>query len=141
MTVPPPATGPAPDGQQVPPLAGAFGPPVPPPAPEQPKKKGIGRKILSFVVLIVVATAVKFGISYFFNAPVHAEAGDCVRVTGSENSPDVETKECGDKDANYKVVKVVDDTFDLNACANVSDTALAQQWDREKFVLCLTSIS
>ncbi|MBW5481004.1 LppU/SCO3897 family protein [Streptomyces bambusae] len=108
------------------------------PAPEAAAKpkSGKGRKFLNVVVLIVVAVVVKLGISYFFNAPVRAEAGDCVKVTGSDNSPEVETKGCEDKDANYKVLKVVENTFDTNAC-DVGEAALAQQWESEKFVLCL----
>ncbi|MFF9865065.1 hypothetical protein ACIRD2_15225 [Streptomyces sp. NPDC093595] len=134
-TPPPPHT---PDPQQVPPPAEGFGGPVPPPA--APRKAGWGKKILRIVALIVVAVAVKLGISYFFNSPVHAAAGDCVQVTGSDTDPKVETKECGDKDANYKVVKVVDNTFDVNACGTTGEAALAQQWDQEKFVLCLNGI-
>ncbi|MET9464821.1 hypothetical protein ABZY44_08340 [Streptomyces sp. NPDC006544] len=107
-------------------------------APAAPAQKGgKGKKVLRVVALLVVAVAVKFGISYFFNAPVHAKAGDCVQVTGSDTDPKVSTKDCGDKDANYKVVKVVDDTFDVNACGEVTEAALAQQWEEEKFVLCL----
>ncbi|MCK8680097.1 LppU/SCO3897 family protein [Streptomyces lichenis] len=110
------------------------------PAPAAKPKGGKGKKFLRVVALIVVAIAVKFGISYMFNSPVHAEAGDCVRVTGSENNPEVDTKDCSDKDANYKVVKVVDDTFDTNSCGTVGQAALAQQWDAEKFVLCLDPV-
>ncbi|MBT2452951.1 hypothetical protein J7F03_39175 [Streptomyces sp. ISL-43] len=117
---------------------GEFGAPA---APAAPAKKGaMGMKILRVVALIVVAVVVKLGISYFFNSPVHAKAGDCVQVTGSENDPQVSTKECGDKDANFKVVKVIDDTFDVEACAQNGEAALAQQWDQEKFVLCLNPI-
>ncbi|MER8015593.1 hypothetical protein ACIQ7S_22255 [Streptomyces griseoluteus] len=112
---------------------------APAPAPAAPAKKGKLRKFLGIAAMLVAAVAVKFGISYVFNSPVHAEAGDCVRVTGSENNPDVDTKDCGDKDANYKVVKVVKDTFDVNACT-VGEAALAQEWDAEKFVLCLDPV-
>ncbi|PRH80925.1 hypothetical protein C6N75_01465 [Streptomyces solincola] len=114
-----------------------------PPAPAAPTaqpKGGKGKKLLRVAALIVVAIAVKFGISYAFNSPVHAEAGDCVQVTGSDNSPEVDTKDCSDKDANYKVVKVVDDTFDTNSCGTVGEAALAQQWESEKFVLCLNAV-
>nr|WSX51535.1 hypothetical protein OG409_22910 [Streptomyces sp. NBC_00974] len=126
MATPPP---PHPvDPQQFPPTVEAV-------APAQ--KGGKGKKVLRVVALLVVAVVVKFGISYFFNSPVHAKAGDCVQVTGSDTNPKVSTKDCADKDANYKVVKVVDDTFDVNACGQVTEAALAQQWDEEKFVLCL----
>ncbi|MFJ3925291.1 hypothetical protein [Streptomyces sp. NPDC090022] len=110
------------------------------PAPEAPKPKGgKARKALSVLALIVAAVVVKVGVSYFFNAPVRAEAGDCVKVTGSDTNPDVETKGCDDKDANYKVLKVVENTFDTNACT-VGEAALAQQWEQEKFVLCLEPV-
>jgi hypothetical protein len=66
--------------------------------------------------MIVVAVVVKLGVGHLFNSPVRAEVGDCVKVTGSDNNPDVETKGCDDKDASYKVVKVVDNAFDINAC-------------------------
>ncbi|MFF8845404.1 hypothetical protein ACF08N_22220 [Streptomyces sp. NPDC015127] len=106
-------------------------------AAPQPAKKSLARKFLGIVGLIVVALAVKFGIGYVFgDAPVRAEAGDCVKVTGPDDAPEVETKECGDKDANYKVVKVIENSFDVNACT-VGEAALAQQWDADKFVLCL----
>ncbi|MCY0934716.1 LppU/SCO3897 family protein [Streptomyces sp. H34-S4] len=68
---------------------------------------------------------------------MHAKTGYCVQVTGSETGPKVSTKGCGDKDANFKVTKVIDDTFDVQACGEIGEAALAQQWDEGKFVLCL----
>ncbi|MGW0700013.1 LppU/SCO3897 family protein [Streptomyces sp. NPDC002867] len=119
------------DPQQIP-----QGQPDAAPAP-QPAKKGIVRKLLGVVVLIVVAVAVKLGAGYILgDAPVRAEAGDCVQVTGPDDAPEVETKKCGEKGANYKVVKVIENSFDVNACT-VGEAALAQQWDADKFVLCL----
>ncbi|MEU6703743.1 LppU/SCO3897 family protein [Streptomyces wuyuanensis] len=116
------------------------GQPIPGAAPAPaPAKKSKLKKFLGVVALIVVAIVVKLGIGYVFNAPVRAEAGDCVKVTGEENNPEVETKGCDDKDANYKVVKVVENTFDVNACT-VGEAALAQQWDADKFVLCLDPV-
>jgi hypothetical protein len=105
------------------------------PAAAPPKKDKL-KKFLGVAVMIIVVLAVKLSIGYVFNSPVHTDVGDCVKVTGSENNPDVETKGCDDKGANYKVVKVVDDTFDINACT-VGEAALAQEWDADKFVLCL----
>ncbi|MFF3613569.1 hypothetical protein [Streptomyces sp. NPDC002580] len=128
---PPSATPPFPQGEPIPGAA-------PVPAAQPPKKNKL-KKFLSIVVMIIVAVAVKLGIGYVFDSPVHAGVGDCVKVTGSENNPDVETKGCDDKDANYKVVKVVDDTFDTNACT-VGEAALAQEWDADKFVLCLDPV-
>ncbi|MEU9982670.1 hypothetical protein [Streptomyces sp. NPDC050856] len=138
MATPPPPH--AQDSPQVSPPAEGFGAPAaaPPAAPR--KKGGVMKKIVRIAALIVVAIAVKLGVSYFFNSPVHAEAGDCVQVTGSDTDPKVDTKECADKDANYKVVKVVDNTFDTSVCENVAEAALAQQWDAEKFVLCMNPV-
>ncbi|TLQ47287.1 LppU/SCO3897 family protein [Streptomyces marianii] len=127
-----PKPSPAPQEPQFP-----EGQPIPGAAPAPaPAKKSKVKKFLGVVALIVVAVVVKFGIGYLFNAPVRAEAGDCVKVTGEENNPEVETKGCDDKDANYKVVKVVENSFDVNACT-VGEAALAQKWDADKFVLCL----
>ncbi|MFI0960473.1 hypothetical protein ACH4S8_03465 [Streptomyces sp. NPDC021080] len=133
MSAPTPPAAP-----QDPPFPQTPGQPVPgaEPTASAPAKESKLRKVLGVVVLIVVAVVVKLGIGYLFNSPVHAEVGDCVRVTGSENNPDVETKGCDDKDANYKVLKVVENTFDINSCT-VGEAALAQEWDNDKFVLCL----
>ncbi|MFF3415447.1 hypothetical protein ACFYW9_12205 [Streptomyces sp. NPDC002698] len=109
------------------------------PAAPAPARESKLKKVLGVVVLIVVAVVVKLGIGYVFDSPVRAEVGDCVKVTGAENDPDVETKSCDDKDANYKVLKVVENTFDTNACT-VGEAALAQQWDADKFVLCLDPV-
>lgn len=136
MTTPP---------QQTPdqPLAPA-GPaaPVEPVAPHEPAKKkgGLGKKILGVVVAIVVALGVKFGYAAISgDLPTHAEAGDCITVTGPDNDPKVETKACTDKAPDlYKVTKVHKGTFDVNKCGGV--TALAQEWDYEKFVLCLEPV-
>ncbi|WP_406861041.1 hypothetical protein ABZO31_11475 [Streptomyces sp. HUAS MG47] len=123
---------------------------TPPAAPDQPltpaepekKKRGIGKKILGVVVAIAVALAVKLGLPYLTgDTPVHAKAGDCVTVSGPENAPEVESVSCGEKAADlYKVVKVYDNTFDVNKCGEASEVALAQQWDADKFVLCLNAV-
>ncbi|MFJ6761053.1 hypothetical protein ACIQNK_39355 [Streptomyces sp. NPDC091273] len=126
---------------------------TPPAAPDQPlapaepaepakKKGGWGKKILGVVVAIVVALAVKFGIGYISgDIPVHAEAGDCVTVTGPDNDPTVETQDCSAQKADlYKVVKVVDGTFDVEKCGDSGEVFLAQQWDQEKFVLCMNPV-
>ncbi|MCZ7461669.1 LppU/SCO3897 family protein [Streptomyces sp. WMMC940] len=127
-----PTPSPAPQEPQFP-----EGRPVPGAAPAPaPAKKSKVKKFLGVVALIVVAVVVKLGIGYVFDAPVRAETGDCVKVTGEENNPEVETKGCDDKEANYKVVKVVENSFDVNACT-VGEAALAQKWDADKFVLCL----
>ncbi|MFD6230545.1 hypothetical protein ACFWFZ_27350 [Streptomyces sp. NPDC060232] len=38
------------------------------------------------------------------------------------------------------VVKVVDNTFDLDTCEGVAEIALAQQLDTDKAVLCMEPV-
>lgn len=123
---------------------------TPPATPDQPlapaepekKKGGLGKKVLGVGVAIAVALAVKLGIPVLAGeTPVHAQAGDCVTVSGPENDPEVESKSCTEKVADlYKVVKVYDNTFDVEKCGEASEVALAQQWDADKFVLCLNAV-
>ncbi|MFF5639679.1 hypothetical protein [Streptomyces sp. NPDC012825] len=117
------------------------------PAPGQqpaPAKKGsaILKKIGGVVVAIIVAVAVKLGLPHLTgDAPVHAEAGECVTVTGPENDPKIDTVDCSSgKSDLFKVVKVNDNTFDLNSCGE-GRAALAQQLDSDKFVLCLEEVA
>ncbi|MBT2442877.1 hypothetical protein J7E93_22770 [Streptomyces sp. ISL-36] len=113
-------------------------------APAEPAKKkgGIGKKILGVVVAIAVVLFWKLGVPYITgDAPVHAEAGDCVTVSGPENDPKVDSKPCTEKVADlYKVVKVIDNTFDVEKCGEVGEVALAQQLQSDKFVLCLDPV-
>ncbi|MFI1657740.1 hypothetical protein ACH4ZU_22895 [Streptomyces sp. NPDC020472] len=117
-------------------------------APEQqpaaPAKKGsaVLKKVGGVIVAIVVAVAVKVGLPHLTgDAPVHAEAGECVTVTGPDNDPKVDTVDCSSgKPDLFKVVKVVDDTFDVNKCGEEL-SALAQQLGSDKFVLCLDEVA
>ncbi|MFD8643650.1 hypothetical protein ACFV14_25530 [Streptomyces zaomyceticus] len=120
--------------------------PEQPAAPEQaaaPASKGsrILKKVGGVVVAIVIAVAVKFGLPYLTgDAPVHAKAGECVTVTGPDNDPKVDTTDCSSGKADlFKVVKVIDDTFDVNKCGTEL-SALAQQLESDKFVLCLEEV-
>ncbi|MFE1825517.1 hypothetical protein [Streptomyces yangpuensis] len=135
------ATPPAPQTPEQPPASGPVDAPV---APSEPaKKKGtLGKKILGVVVAIAIALFWRLGLPHLTGeAPVHAKAGDCVVVTGPENDPKVESKGCTEKVADlYKVVKVVDNTFDLDKCQGVADVALAQQLETDKFVLCMEPV-
>ncbi|MFE0643664.1 hypothetical protein ACFW2Y_18925 [Streptomyces sp. NPDC058877] len=119
-------------------------PSTPEQQPAAPAKKGgaLLKKVGGVVVAIVVAVAVKLGIPYFTgDAPVHAKAGECVVVTGPENDPKVDAADCSSGKADlYKVIKVIDNTFDLDKCGEVGQVALAQQWDADKFVLCMDEV-
>ncbi|MET9723269.1 LppU/SCO3897 family protein [Streptomyces zaomyceticus] len=117
--------------------------PVAPEQPAAPASKGsrILKKVGGVVVAIVIAVAVKFGLPYLTgDAPVHAKAGECVTVTGPDNDPKVDTTDCSSGKADlFKVVKVIDDTFDVNKCGTEL-SALAQQLESDKFVLCLEEV-
>ncbi|MGW8765372.1 LppU/SCO3897 family protein [Streptomyces sp. NPDC055815] len=118
--------------------------PFTPEQPAAPAKKGgkLLKKVGGIVVAIVVAVAVKLGLPHLTgDAPVHAEAGECVTVTGPDNDPKVDTVDCSSGKADlFKVVKVVDNTFDLNKCGDEL-SALAQQLGSDKFVLCLDEVA
>ncbi|MGA5220498.1 LppU/SCO3897 family protein [Streptomyces cinereoruber] len=121
-------------------------PPAPFPSEQQPApaKKGsaIFKKIGGVVVAIAIAIGVKLGLPHLTgDAPVHAEAGECVTVTGPDNDPKVDTVDCSSGKADlFKVVKVIDNTFDVNKCGEEL-SALAQQLDSDKFVLCLEEVA
>ncbi|MER6257686.1 hypothetical protein ABT224_40835 [Streptomyces sp. NPDC001584] len=135
------ATPPAPQTPEQPAAPGPFDASVVPSEPVK-KKGGLGKKILGIVVAIAVVLFWRLGLPYLTGeAPVHAKAGDCVVVTGPENDPKVDSKGCTEKVADlYKVVKVVDNTFDLDKCEGVAEVALAQQLETDKFVLCMEPV-
>ncbi len=75
------------------------------------------------------------------DALVHAKAGECVTLTGPDDAPEVETVDCSSGKADlFKVAKVNDNTFDVNTCTE-GQTALAQELDSDKFVLCLEEVA
>ncbi|MEV6330650.1 hypothetical protein [Streptomyces sp. NPDC051909] len=122
------------------PFAAAQGAPAP--QPEQ-KKGGLLKKIGGFVVLVIVAVAVKVGLPHLTgDAPVHAKVGECVIVTGPDNAPEVETQDCSSGKADlYKVAEVHEDTFDAEKCDRTKYSALQQQLGSDKFVLCLEEVA
>ncbi|MEU6168828.1 LppU/SCO3897 family protein [Streptomyces tanashiensis] len=113
-----------------------------PAAPAKKKGGALLKKVGGIVVAIIVAVAVKVGLPHLTgDAPVHAEAGECVTVTGPDNDPKVDTVDCSSgKPDLFKVVKVIDDTFDVNQCGEQL-SALAQQLNSDKFVLCLEEVA
>ncbi|MFF9978882.1 LppU/SCO3897 family protein [Streptomyces erythrochromogenes] len=135
------ATPPAPQTPEQPAAPASFDAPVAPSEPAK-KKSGLGKKILGVAVAIAVALFWRLGLPHLTGeAPVHAEAGDCVVVTGPETDPEVKSAGCAEKVADlYKVVKVFDNTFDIAKCKDVAEVALAQQLETDKFVLCMEPV-
>ena len=82
----------------VPPAGGAFVPP----GQEQPKKGGVGKRLISAVVAIVVALGVGFAVrSGIFDSKM--AVGDCLQQTGEDS---VKVVGCDSSDAQYKILGV-----------------------------------
>ncbi|QKW20835.1 hypothetical protein HUT16_18775 [Kitasatospora sp. NA04385] len=132
---------PQPEQQQVAPGAPAAAPfeyAAASQAAAEAPKKGMGKKILGIVAVVVIGVAVKFGIGAVFgDDPVRAKAGDCAVVSGTDSKPEFKVVGCDDASANATVSRVVENSFDLDACGD-GVAAIAQQKGSEKFVLCLT---
>jgi hypothetical protein len=119
-----------------------------PPQPAPPSRSGgIGiMKILKGIG--VVAVLIMIAVAYFASQDDadHAEAGDCLKNTGSTVSPDLEVVECGDTQATYKVVEVIPDTLDTTKCEGKSDAGYLEQTrggrrsSGKQFVLCLNEL-
>ncbi|MBW4718958.1 LppU/SCO3897 family protein [Saccharothrix obliqua] len=70
---------------------------------------GAGKKAVLVLLAIVVAVGGFFGIRYFVTNNAAASAGDCVSLSGQNNDrADVQTLDCGDDKASFKVGKVLD---------------------------------
>ena len=81
---------------------------APAPAQEQapaPKKASIGKKILTYVVGLVLAFAAIYAFNYFTSDVAQAKVGDCASVTGTSTSPDYKPVDCAAAEANYVVGK------------------------------------
>jgi hypothetical protein len=130
-----------------------YGPPqqhaTPPPAygpPAQPPKRGMARRrIIALVVLVVVLGGI--GIASYSSSkssPDAAKVGDCVSKTG-DNS--VKKVDCGDTSAAYKVVGKVEHKTQVDLSLNSATickpfpTAQSAYWrgevGKEGYILCL----
>ncbi|GAA4295998.1 hypothetical protein ACFQV2_17130 [Actinokineospora soli] len=77
---------------------------------DAPKKPSVLRRVLGFVVALVVAGAVAYGINYFGSDAAQTKAGDCASLTGTSSDADFKTVDCGAPEANYTVGKVLSST-------------------------------
>ncbi|HVK20426.1 MAG TPA: hypothetical protein VM677_03615 [Actinokineospora sp.] len=99
------------------PVQSAPAPAAAEPAPA--KGKSIGRKILIYVVGLLVAGGVVYGIQYFTSDAAQAKAGDCAAVSGTTSKPDFKTVDCGAAEANYTIGKVLSSTTE--SCGGTYD--------------------
>ena len=115
-------------------------PVAPAPAQEQapaPKKTSIGKRILTYVVGLVVAGAAIYAFNYFTSDVAQAKVGDCASVTGTSSSPDYKPVDCGAAEANYVVGK----TGGTNeSCGNTYDEYTQTQRRGPKTKLCLAPL-
>ncbi|MDQ0942179.1 hypothetical protein [Streptomyces sp. V1I1] len=117
----------------------------PPPAPS--RRGGLDTKTILKIIVAVIAV-IAFGIFYLLSQDDadKAEAGDCMKNSGSTVTPDLEVVDCGDTKAAYKVVEVHPDTTDRNLCRGKSDLGYFEQTSGgrrssgKQFVLCLNEI-
>lgn len=78
--------------------------PAPAPQPAQ-KKGGIGKKILGYIVALIVGGIAIYGFNYFTSDVAQAKAGDCAAVSGTSTSPEYKPVECTAAEANFTVAK------------------------------------
>ncbi|MEU7475336.1 hypothetical protein AB0A63_05085 [Lentzea sp. NPDC042327] len=83
--------------EQVAPIAG--------PQPEA-KKPSVLKKILGYVVGLVVAAVAIYAFNYFTNDDAQAKVGDCAHITGTTNNPDYKAVDCASAESNYVVGQV-----------------------------------
>ncbi|MFF3323286.1 hypothetical protein [Streptomyces sp. NPDC002889] len=122
-----------------------WGAPPPPPAASG---GGLGLKTKLKIVVAVLAV-ITFGVFWFMSRDDAdtAKAGDCLKNSGNEVSPDLEVVECGDTKAAFKVVSVHSDTSDTKICEGKSDVGYFEQTSGgrrssgKQFVLCLDQLT
>lgn len=111
------------------------------PAQEQapaPKKSGIGKRILTYIVGLIVVGAGVYAFNYFTSDVARAKAGDCASVTGTTSSPQYKVVDCTSAEASYTIGK----SLALNeACGNDSYSELTESARRgPKTKLCLAPL-
>ncbi|ANZ36627.1 hypothetical protein BBK82_11675 [Lentzea guizhouensis] len=76
--------------------------PAPAPQPEA-KKPSVLKKILGYVVGLIVAAGAIYAFNYFSSDEAQAKVGDCANITGTSNNPTYKAVDCTSAEANYVV--------------------------------------
>lgn len=111
------------------------------PAPAEqpaPKKAGIGKRILTYIVGLIVVGGAVYAFNYFTSDVAQAKVGDCASVTGTTSSPEYKVVDCGSAEATYTIGK----SLSLNeSCGNDSYSELTESARRgPKTKLCIAPV-
>ncbi|MFI6101813.1 hypothetical protein ACIA8G_40220 [Lentzea sp. NPDC051213] len=111
--------------------------PVPAEQQPAPKKASIGKRILTYVVGLIVAGVAIYGFNYFTSDVAQAKVGDCASITGTSASPEYKQVDCGAADANYTVAKAGGTS---EVCGDNYDEYTQTQRRGPKTKLCLAPL-
>jgi hypothetical protein len=111
--------------------------PAPAQEPTPKKKAGIGKRILTYVVGLIVAGVAIYGFNYFTSDVAQAKAGDCASITGTSTSPEYKPVDCAAAEANYVVAKAGGTN---EVCGSSYDEYTQSQRRGPKTKLCLAPI-
>ena len=107
---------------------------------EQPtpkKKAGIGKRILTYIVGLIVAGVVFYGFNYFTSDVAQAKVGDCASITGTSTSPEYKAVDCAAAEANYTIAKSGGTS---ESCGDTYDEYTQTQRRGPKTKLCLAPL-
>ncbi|MET9232308.1 hypothetical protein [Lentzea sp. NPDC003310] len=92
-----------------------------------PKKASIGKRILTYIVGLIVVGGAFYAFNYFTSDVAQAKVGDCAVVSGPTTAPEYKVVDCGSADATYTIGK----TLAANeSCANNSYAEISQKVKR-----------
>jgi hypothetical protein len=112
----------------------------PAPAEQQPepKKAGIGKRILTYIVGLIVVGGAFYAFNYFTSDVAQAKVGDCASVTGPTTGPEYKVVDCTSAEATYTIGK----SLGLNEnCGNDSYSEITESARRgPKTKLCIAPL-
>jgi hypothetical protein len=79
---------------------------APAPAPQaehEAKKPSILKKILGYIVGLVLVGGAIYAFNYFSSDEAQAKVGDCANITGTSNNPTYKAVDCSSAESNYVV--------------------------------------
>ncbi|MDX8051207.1 hypothetical protein SK571_17610 [Lentzea sp. BCCO 10_0798] len=102
-----------------------------------PKKSSIGKRILTYIVGLIVVGGAFYAFNYFSSDVAQAKVGDCAVVSGTSTSPEYKPVDCGAADANYTVGKAGGTS---EVCGKGYDEYTQSQRRGPKTKLCLAPL-